>query len=322
MTTRGRRAAQFTVAHPPVRYDQGEEARFRRSLERTLAQLERTVAKNDDIMVAKSLETSDLPGAGTVEEGTFLWDQTVDRPKFSDGTDWHALLYGGEDETITGSWTFSGTSLIVDATLRMGSNQRIVADDQASTSYLDLDADETVGSNQVILAGINGVFFIADTNNNSSGGTAFSWRENNSDVDSATEIMKLAEGGQFYIPGHSSAAVAASAHLNAVTGEIQKATSSLRYKNVLRPMTKKEAMDTIMGLRPIMFNSTLPNEDPEQVFLGLGAEDVAQVNPSLVELNRDGEPETVFYGLLTVPLALVAQDHERRLQKLERQGAP
>lgn len=71
-----------------------------------------------------------------------------------------------------------------------------------------------------------------------------------------------------------------------------------------------------------MFNSTLPNEDPEQVFLGLGAEDVAQVNPSLVELNRDGEPETVFYGLLTVPLALVAQDHERRLQKLERQGAP
>jgi hypothetical protein len=81
-------------------------------------------------------------------------------------------------------------------------------------------------------------------------------------------------------------------------GQLGTISSSRRYKYDIEPMAA--ASERLQQLRPVTFRyrkATVSGAHPLQY--GLIAEEVAEVFPELVVLNRNGEPETVAYHLLT-----------------------
>jgi hypothetical protein len=84
-------------------------------------------------------------------------------------------------------------------------------------------------------------------------------------------------------------------------GQLGTISSSRRYKEDIQPMA--DASDRLLKLRPVQFRykkSNVSGEKPIQY--GLIAEEVAEVLPELVVLNKDGQPETVAYHLLPAML--------------------
>ena len=74
---------------------------------------------------------------------------------------------------------------------------------------------------------------------------------------------------------------AANMHIGA-TGEIYKSTSSLRYKTDVEDMDEAWA-DKVLELRPVWFRSTCTDDRKDWSHWGLIAEEVALVDPRLVE---------------------------------------
>jgi hypothetical protein len=105
-----------------------------------------------------------------------------------------------------------------------------------------------------------------------------------------------------YIQGISSSGVTGAAVLvDPNTGQLGVATSSRRYKEDIEPMA--DASDRLLQLRPVQFRYKKPNANGEKpIQYGLIAEEVAQVFPELVVMNKDGQPETVAYHLLPAML--------------------
>lgn len=88
----------------------------------------------------------------------------------------------------------------------------------------------------------------------------------------------------------------------------KQSTSRRSAKRNIVPLTVADALEIIH--RPaITFQSALPNDDPKRVHLGFILDDAD---------SRVVYGESLAYERYVVPLALIAQDHERRLQKLEK----
>lgn len=104
------------------------------------------------------------------------------------------------------------------------------------------------------------------------------------------------------------------------TGLMGTVVSSRRYKENISDMD--DASRPIMDLRPVTFN--LKNDKTHERRFGLIAEEVEEIIPDLVVLNKDGDPETVKYQDLPVLLLNELQrqhniiaELSRRLQRLE-----
>ena len=92
-------------------------------------------------------------------------------------------------------------------------------------------------------------------------------------------------------------------------------SSSLRYKERIVPF--KGGLDLIRSLRPISFNwKTDGSRD-----LGLGAEDVAKVEPLLVTHNDTGEIEGVRYDRLNVVLINAIKEQQKQIETLRVENA-
>jgi hypothetical protein len=77
-------------------------------------------------------------------------------------------------------------------------------------------------------------------------------------------------------------------------------TSSKRFKNEIKAMAKTS--ETIYALEPVTFRYK-PELDPDEVLqFGLVAEEVAKVNPELVERDEDGKPYSVRYEAVNAML--------------------
>ena len=92
-------------------------------------------------------------------------------------------------------------------------------------------------------------------------------------------------------------------------------SSSLRYKQRIAPFNG--GLDLIRRLRPISFNwKTDGSRD-----LGLGAEDVAKVEPLLVTHNDTGEIEGVRYDRLNVVLINAIKEQQKQIETLRAENA-
>src|ERR1700687_4520316 len=97
-------------------------------------------------------------------------------------------------------------------------------------------------------------------------------------------------------------------------------SSSRRYKEDIQPMA--DASERLLKLRPLTFGYKKPNAQGEKpIQYGLIAEEVAEVFPELVVLNKDGQPETVAYHLLASLLVNELQKEHRLNQEHTRQLA-
>jgi len=95
-------------------------------------------------------------------------------------------------------------------------------------------------------------------------------------------------------------------------GQLGTVSSSLRYKEDVNDMG--EASGRLLDLNPVTFRYKEARDNAERPLeYGLIAEEVAEVFPDLVVFNREGQPETVRYRLLSSLLLNELQKQHRQL---------
>ena len=103
-------------------------------------------------------------------------------------------------------------------------------------------------------------------------------------------------------------------------GQLGTISSSARYKEYVNDMGKTS--ERLLRLRPVTFQykeAYAGGEKPQE--FGLIAEEVAQIFPELVVFNKDNQPETVKYRLLSSLLLNELQRQDAELKSLSGQVA-
>jgi trimeric autotransporter adhesin len=99
------------------------------------------------------------------------------------------------------------------------------------------------------------------------------------------------------------------------SGQLGVMSSSRRYKEDIQPMAG--ASERLLKLRPVTFRYKQADaQGKKPLQYGLIAEEVAEVFPELVVLNKDGQPETVAYQVLA-PLLVNELQKEHSLNKAQ-----
>jgi hypothetical protein len=97
-------------------------------------------------------------------------------------------------------------------------------------------------------------------------------------------------------------------------GKLGTVTSSIRYKDDVADMAG--ASDELMRLRPVTFHYTPPYDDGSRLLqYGLIAEEVAGVDPGLVQFTPEGAPQTVRYHFLVPMLVNEVQKQRRTIEE-------
>ena len=97
------------------------------------------------------------------------------------------------------------------------------------------------------------------------------------------------------------------------SNEISTCSSSLRYKTDITPFNF--GLNLVNRLRPIAFNW----KDGGTADFGLGAEDVAAIEPLLVTYNKDGQVEGVKYDRLGVVLLNAVREQQQIIEQQQQQ---
>lgn len=125
--------------------------------------------------------------------------------------------------------------------------------------------------------------------------------------------------GNPVFPSVATTASAANAYIGANGTTILKSTSSRRYKANILPLSDSAIIDS---MKPITYTSdpdTVPTDDPDLLHYGFIAEDLAEIDPKLVQYTEDAEgnliPDGVQYDRITVLLVKRIQELEARLKK-------
>jgi len=91
--------------------------------------------------------------------------------------------------------------------------------------------------------------------------------------------------------------------------------SSARYKEAIKPMDKSS--EALLNLKPVTFRYK-KELDPKGVRqFGLVAEEVAKVDPDLVELDAKGKPFTVRYDQVNAMLLNEFLKEHRKVEELQ-----
>jgi hypothetical protein len=141
----------------------------------------------------------------------------------------------------------------------------------------------------------------------------------------STELCAILSSGDFYTgvaassPYNATTASAANIFVTA-TGQLQRSTSSLRYKENIQDAT--HGLAEVMQLRSVTYNG---KKDGDKIFGGFIAEEVHTVGLSeFVVYDGDGKPDALHYGNMIALMAKAIQELsakndalEARLAKLE-----
>lgn len=100
-------------------------------------------------------------------------------------------------------------------------------------------------------------------------------------------------------------------------GQFRRSTSSLRYKANIETASLDESKAIVSGVRAVQYNSLSFADPSDQRYWGFIAEEVAEIDPRLVQFNTDGQPDSVGYERFVVPLLQVVQDQQARIEALE-----
>ena len=117
------------------------------------------------------------------------------------------------------------------------------------------------------------------------------------DVDGGIRFSALASGGNVQLCW------------NNLNGRLASCSSSLRYKTDLRPFHR--GLNLINRLQPITFRW----KNDQSLDLGLGAEEVAKVEPLLVTHNASGEIEGVKYDRVAVLLINAVKEQQAQIER-------
>jgi hypothetical protein len=152
---------------------------------------------------------------------------------------------------------------------------------------------------------------------------------------SPTERMRLSQDGRFYLSGgwYTNITTANAANVHAVSnGEFYRSTSSIKYKTDVETLQNSYA-DAILNVRPVWYRSTCQDDNPTHSWWGFIAEEVAEVDPRLVqwktkEITYDGngspvetpcdpEPEGVAYDRFVPHLLNLIKRQKEQIEAME-----
>jgi hypothetical protein len=116
------------------------------------------------------------------------------------------------------------------------------------------------------------------------------------------ERMRITGGGNFYVYSMAASAGTNAVKFNTSTGQVTYDTSSSRYKDNIR--------DSIYGLNTIMQlkSKTFEYKEDSRTDIGLIAEEVYEVIPELVGLDKEGLPNSVSYDRFVSVLVKAVQE--------------
>jgi len=123
--------------------------------------------------------------------------------------------------------------------------------------------------------------------------------------------MEIQNDGSILFPSHGTTVGSANAYIDPITGELMRSTSSERYKTNIHDL----GIDTskVYKLRPVSFNEKTTGES----HTGLIAEEVYEIFPELVEVDKEGRPDGVRYQLLSVLLLQELKKIKEELEQLK-----
>ena len=149
-----------------------------------------------------------------------------------------------------------------------------------------------VGSNNLTFATAIGAYSTVNTSN-----TIALGRTNGSDK---VVIYGLGGGGFTQLCRNSA-------------NQISNCSSSLRYKTNIKPFNF--GLQVVNQLQPITFNW----KGNGLLDLGFGAEELAKINPLLVNYNEKGEVEGVKYNRISTVLVNAVKEQQSEIEKLKKQ---
>jgi hypothetical protein len=195
-----------------------------------------------------------------------------------------------EDSELGGS-----TSYLVVNTGNTNPACRIYASSTSSTAVLDVGHVDN-SNNRVIFRVVKG---------------------NGSTDPFSAVCLQVNTNGLLYSPTTYNNTSATSANMGVLSsGEFVRATSSIKYKTDVHPLTSVEA-SALWAMRPVTYKSTAKPDNPDKRHLGFIAEELADIDPKLVHFSEDGTPEGVQYDRITVLLTKVMQEQQQIIAALE-----
>jgi hypothetical protein len=213
---------------------------------------------------------------------------------------------------------------------------RFSADASSSRIYFAKSRNATAGSHTVVQSGdqLGGISFGGSDGTNISEGVRIS-----AEVDGTpgandmpgrlvflttadgsatpTERMRIASTGSVSITAPTTTASAANMFIpvtvsGTVTGEIQRSTSSRKYKQNIHDYDK--GIEYLKLLRPVYYNGI---NDGEKQFAGLIAEEVHDINlPEFVQYNENNEPDSLAYTHMISLLIKSIQEQQATIESL------
>jgi hypothetical protein len=160
---------------------------------------------------------------------------------------------------------------------------------------------------------------------NPTGGAAFAPGSYNISVGNATgsalvSALNINSNGWIYVPEvytNNNPSVSANVFVSS-TGLLQRATSSLRYKDNVEPL--QYGLAEVKQLRPVSY--TAKGSENQMRGAGLIAEDLHdQGLTEFVDYNEAGEPDAIHYGHLVALAFKAIQELEAKVASLEAQLA-
>ena len=136
-----------------------------------------------------------------------------------------------------------------------------------------------------------------------------------------SERMRIDSDGKLYSQPTYNNTTSNSANMSVPNsdGQFYRSTSSIKYKDNVTTLTDSLA-DKILNCRPVSYTSKCSNDDKTKVFYGFIAEEVDEIDESLVFYNNETEtpePEGVQYDRFVPALINLVNRQKAQIEVLE-----
>lgn len=229
--------------------------------------------------------------------------------------------------STNGSTTTTRMVILSTGNIGMGTNTPVVSN-ITGTSLTLLQVTNSGGNGQVRVGGSSsGVGLTLDYNNAGNTTTTIRSQYATTSANAAMYIdsgfitfrtgtglsdrMKITSDGQIFLYNLSASAGTNAARYSTATGQLTYDTSSARYKNNIRDSAY--GLNDVMKLRSTMFEY----KEDERTDIGLIAEEVYEVIPELVGLDKDGLPNSVSYDRFVSVLVKAIQELKAEVDTLK-----
>jgi hypothetical protein len=244
-----------------------------------------------DALRALASNSSGASAPTTTFAFQFWYDETANALKMRNAanTAWITLFIFDQS---AGTWAVSGDLVLPEKIVHAGDPD----------TYLGFFTDQirlaVGGTEQIILSPTGGVDVttVLDMNNNN--------------IDRVGRILgSLATYD-------ATTGSAANVHISTI-GNFLRSTSSGRYKTQVETAELSYSQAAVYGVRPVWYRSLSEADNPAWGWWGFIAEEVAEIDPRLVQWGADGQPDGVAYDRF-IPHLCAVVEHQRDMIAAQR----